>query len=255
MKLYLFTFKEKIDGIVEVLNNFNFTIVLDPVECDVILAIGGDGTTLKAAKIAIDYNKLLVGYNTGTLGFLTASNTLENLCHCLKTKQYHIEYRDVLYLKNGHASAYPAINEIVISNEIGTKFVSLNVKISNTSEIFQYQADKVIFSTTTGSTAYNLSAGGSIVHPAIRATLITPVAPFSMSARPIILPDFYNLSISSPDNITITIDGISQQIDKTYNINIAYNFNYKRCVNIIKLNQNFFSSIQNKLGWGYVIKQ
>jgi len=256
MKVFIYTFQEKIDGIIEILNDNSILQTLDPSDCDFILAIGGDGTVLKAAEVALDYDKKLIGYNVGSVGFLTMGNDLNVICKALLCNDFVIDRRDVLYLRTYKTDPIYALNEIVVSNKVRNKLLDLRLTINQTGESISYQADSVIFSTSTGSTAYNLSAGGAIVHPSIRCILITPIAPFSMAARPIILPGEFTIDIQSNTDTLIVVDGVKNFIIKKFDkCNIQYNYHFKKRVKLVKLNNNFIYSIKNKLGWGNIIKK
>jgi NAD+ kinase len=257
MKFLLVSYIEKLNGIIEVLTKYKIGIVTDPIDCDFILAIGGDGTILHAGEYAIDYNKPLIGYNSGTLGFLACGNDLDIICQNILNNNYFIQKRKCLCLKynNFTETIGYALNEFVFKS-VDDTFIELHLQLMNTQECISYQADAVIFSTPTGSTAYNLGAGGSIVHPSVDCILITPVAPFSMSARPIVLPATFEIKIKHNKKFKVIKDGqVINDIDNLYNLIIQYNNNYKKYIKLVKFNNYFITSIQNKLGWGGVIKK
>lgn len=268
MKLFVHSFD--IAGYIKdvcdfITTKFNFVIFTKNIkEADAIFAIGGDGTILSAKYLAIEYNLPIIGYNSGTLGFLATDNEIAPIFNAIFNETLITSSRDLLKFVvyndddtvdleiDSKIKDIYAVNDIVISNNERGKLLNLNVFIHPTKEGVKYCADSLIISSPTGSTAYNLSAGGSIVHPYIKAMLMTPVAPFSMSSRPIIIPPTFRLTITSPDQMFIKIDGQGD-----YCIN-----NYKKIkvffygkIDIIKLDDTFFKSIEQKLQWNHIIKQ
>jgi NAD+ kinase len=257
MKFLLVSYIEKLNYVVEILTKYKIEIVTDPADCDFILAIGGDGTILHAGEYAIDYNKPLIGYNSGTLGFLACSNELDIICKNILNNNYFIVKHKCLCLKynNFTKTIGYALNEFVFKS-VNDTFIELHLQLMNTQECISYQADAVIFSTPTGSTAYNLGAGGSIVHPSVNCILITPVAPFSMSSRPIILPATSEIKIKYNEKFKVIKDGqVINNIDNLHNLIIKYNSNYKKYIKLVKFNNYFIRLITNKLGWGEFIKK
>ncbi len=159
-------------------------------EC--ILVIGGDGTILNAATKVIGKSIPLLGINLGTLGFLaevTVNEVNENLQHLLED-DYQIENRTMVtchvYREGKEAVSYTALNDIVIFKNSYTNVLGLNVTINET-EIESYFADGVILCTPTGSTAYNLSAGGPILNPTCKNFVLTPICPHSLTTRSVVL--------------------------------------------------------------------
>ncbi len=159
-------------------------------EC--ILVIGGDGTILNAATKVIGRNIPLLGINMGTLGFLaevTINDVNETLQHLLED-DYQIENRTMLFcelIRDGQQlEAFMALNDIVISKSGYSNVIGLDVTINET-EIESYSADGIILCTPTGSTAYNLSAGGPILNPTCKNFVLTPICPHSLTTRSVVL--------------------------------------------------------------------
>ncbi|MBR5047079.1 MAG: NAD(+)/NADH kinase [Eubacterium sp.] len=172
-------------------------------EC--ILVIGGDGTILNAATKVIGANIPLLGINLGTLGFLaevTVNDINETLEHLLED-DYQIEHRHMIdcevYRQGRKIAVYTALNDIVISKSSYSNVVGLNVKINDT-DIESYYADGVIICTPTGSTAYNLSAGGPILNPTCKNFVLTPICPHSLTTRSVVMAkeDIITIRIMSP---------------------------------------------------------
>jgi NAD+ kinase len=158
---------------------------------DFIIVLGGDGTMLRASQSAALYNKPLLGINLGTLGYLTDVEKYDAMSSIEKVFKgdYKLEKRMMLEAtfvdKNKNKKTYIALNDICITKPFN-KLLSLDITI-NDEFIDTYRADGVIISTPSGSTAYNLSAGGSIIKPDIEVIAITPICPQMASIRPYIV--------------------------------------------------------------------
>ena len=155
--------------------------------CDVAIAIGGDGTIIHTAKKAAAFGKPVLGINSGRLGF-TAGLELSELSELnrLISGDYDIEERMLLDIRvdteNG-TEQYSALNEAVISRGALSRMIEVHVQ-NGEKPVSTYQADGVIVATPTGSTAYSLSAGGPMVDPTLECLLLTPICPHSLYARP-----------------------------------------------------------------------
>lgn len=179
---------------------------------DVVVALGGDGTIIHTAKRAAAYDKAVLGINCGRLGFMAGIecdelDRLENLLG----GQYQIEKRmmlDIGVLREGRVIAErTALNEAVISRGMLSRMLHLQV-FNGEDPVISYNADGVILSTPTGSTAYSLSAGGPIIDPALNCLLMTPVCPHSLHARSYIFDQTAKLKVRVADEASIlTIDG------------------------------------------------
>ncbi len=159
-------------------------------EC--ILVIGGDGTILNAATTLMGKNIPLLGINLGTLGFLAEVGTkdLHQTLDHLLADDYQIENRTMLscdVFRDGEKiETYNALNDIVLSKNGYNGVIGINVAINET-EIESYSADGLIICTPTGSTAYNLAAGGPIINPTCKNFVLTPVCPHSLTTRSVVL--------------------------------------------------------------------
>lgn len=167
--------------------------------CDVVIAIGGDGTILHTAKYAMQENKPVFGINAGRLGFLAGleATELDRLAD-LAAGRYTIDRRMMLKITrqsaNGMADIMYALNDAVISKGGLAKIVDLEVDCGG-EKVISHRADGIIFSTPTGSTAYSLSAGGPVIDPAIDCISMTPICSHSMLSRSIIFSDDKVLSV------------------------------------------------------------
>ena len=174
-----------------------------------ILVIGGDGTILAAARMLVGSNIPLLGINLGTLGFLADVNLadLSKTLDLLLQDQYQVENRIMLtaevYKQGEKAATYIALNDFNINRFGASRVIGLKVGI-NGSVIDRYRADGVIVCTPTGSTGYNLSAGGQIINPTCKNFVITPICPHSLTARSIVL--------AKEDIVTVEVEQIRSNI-------------------------------------------
>ncbi len=170
-------------------------------KCDALVSVGGDGSFINAAKIAMKYNKPVICINAGKLAYLACLekndiHLLKNICE----GKYKTEKRMVLeasVIKNNGEVIYHSncINDAVVSRSGNIRIMKLSVSC-NASPLIQYMADGVIVSTPTGSTAYSLSAGGPIIEPSVSGLLVTPVCSHTVFSRPIVLRDDSVLEIT-----------------------------------------------------------
>ena len=180
-----------------------------PEETQCILVIGGDGTILAAARMLVGSNIPLLGINLGTLGFLADVNLadLSKTLDLLLQDQYQVENRIMLtaevYKQEKKAATYIALNDFNINRFGASRVIGLKVGI-NGSVIDRYRADGVIVCTPTGSTGYNLSAGGPIINPTCKNFVITPICPHSLTARSIVL--------AKEDIVTVEVEQIRSNI-------------------------------------------
>lgn len=157
---------------------------------DMVISVGGDGSMLRAAKLAAEANKNILGINAGRLAYLCGLDAHElSLLSFLKDGNYTVQNRMMLSATvfcDGK-SVYHAqcLNDAVFSRGANPKIIDLSVKTGGR-DIADYLADGAIFATPTGSTAYSMSAGGAIVEPTLEAILLTPVCPHSIAVRPYI---------------------------------------------------------------------
>ena len=182
-------------------------------ECDVMTAIGGDGTILKASVYASEHGIPLLGINTGRLGFMASmeSDELENLSK-LKTHDYITETRmmlDAVLVRDGEAiSGHTALNDIVVARPY-SKIVDYEVSTGGR-VVSSIRADGMVFATPTGSTAYALSAGGPILEPETECIQLTPICPHSLFSRTMVFTAERTLEVkhfSSDDAVYFSVDG------------------------------------------------
>ena len=218
---------------------------------DFVLAIGGDGTILESAKLIGKMSTPIIGLNKGRLGFLANSNTddiNQILCN-IKLSKFQISERTIIKgIVNG--IEYNALNEISVSRKNTTSLITIETKL-NEQFLNTYWADGLIVSTPTGSTGYSLSCGGPIIMPESKNLVLTPIAPHNLNARPLVIPDDKEISISiksREDQYFISIDSdiISASINSEIVISKA---NQK--LNMVEFDDNsFIKSLKDKLMWG-----
>jgi NAD+ kinase len=169
--------------------------------CDLVIAVGGDGTFLAAARAIVAYDIPLIGINLGRLGFLVDISPNELTSKLLRILQGHYteEKRYLLrtkIIRDGHAiHEETAVNEVVIHRWVTPSMIEIITKIDNVF-LNSQRSDGLIVSTPTGSTAYSLSAGGPILHPALNALVLVPLNPHTLSNRPIVIDDSVEIEIS-----------------------------------------------------------
>lgn len=186
-------------------------------DVDCVIALGGDGTFLRAARMAAFSGIPILGVNVGTLGFLTEIelNEMEESLEKLVNGQYHIEERMMLeakILRNGkEVERFVGLNDVVLTKGPLARLQILDVFVGK-EFVTTYKADGVIISSPTGSTAYSLSAGGPIIHPEVEVSIITPICPHTLQARPVVIPSHTQVKIIVAGrqlDSMLTIDGQS----------------------------------------------
>ena len=222
-------------------------------QADLIISLGGDGTMLISAKEAIRGNIPVLAINMGSLGYLAEIKPQDavKILQDYENGNYKLEERSFLEVRYEDNIFY-GLNELVITKG-GHEAHLIQVEVySNDIFVNKYRADGIIVATPTGSTAYSLSAGGSIVHPGLNALTITPLAPQSLTARPIIVNGCEVLSFkatSRDDAVHLNIDGNQWfQIQKGDLISARIS---DKKVKIIKpMNSDYYSILRQKLKWG-----
>jgi NAD+ kinase len=232
-----------------------------PLDCDLIVVLGGDGTLIGMAdRIAeSDADVPILGVNFGSLGFLTEI-TLSELYESLEAvldDAAEFDLRMMLRARTLRNKAVHAertvLNDVVITKGALSRIIELSVTVGNQS-IMRVRADGLIVATPTGSTAYNLAAGGPIVHPALDAVLLTPIAPHMLTNRPVIIPGSATIRVeplmnNPPDEVFVTFDGQSGhplQADDVVEIRRA-----EKPLRVVRApRRTYFDVLRQKLKWG-----
>ena len=179
--------------------------------CDACCVIGGDGTLLGVARESAREQVPIIGVNRGSLGFLTTFSADEARAHFAEMLRggMKIDRRIMLDCSTGPGAHDLALNDVLLKDEINSRLIRLEV-FADGELVTDYLCDGLIFSTPTGSTAYNLSAGGPIIHPGAGAIVMTPICPHTLSNRAIIFRDRVTLRVfnRSPDSrLLVAMDG------------------------------------------------
>ncbi|MDR0914412.1 MAG: NAD(+)/NADH kinase [Oscillospiraceae bacterium] len=183
--------------------------------CDFVISVGGDGTIIKAGKLASSAGKPLLGINAGRVGFSAELEEceIENIAKLL-SGDYHIEDRmllDVCVQTSTQTHCFLAVNDAVISRGNLSRMIDLEVYL-NEQPMVSYRADGIVIASPTGSTAYSLSAGGPIIHPQMSCIVMSPICSHSLISRAAVLGENSVLSICADSNLQdeqsyLTIDG------------------------------------------------
>ncbi len=227
-------------------------------EADLIVVVGGDGTLLAAARLLDGRDVPVLAINHGSLGFLTAA-PLDELYPDLERTldgKFASDRRmmlDTTIIRNGkRLPRRRALNDLVINKGTPARIIEVEARV-NGQYVSTFRADGLIVSTPTGSTAYNLSAGGPIVHPDLEALLLTPICSHTLTNRPIVLPADAFVSVTfkaNPgDDVHATIDG-----------QIALSLEADDCLEVVRSSaavqliapsgKNYFDVLRGKLKWG-----
>lgn len=219
----------------------------------VIIAIGGDGTMLHTAHLVKEIKNPILGINTGKLGFMAniQPSNVEEALQCVRNEEYRIDKRQMLKAMTEDKKPFYALNEFLFSKKDTSSMITLEVEYDG-SLINHYWADGLIISSPTGSTAYNLSAGGPIIQPNTPVMVVTPINPHTLTTRPLVLPSNRPLTVrsnSEAEHILFSYDGIAQPHSSQLDIEIIQS---DFSVDLIQLpDQNYFETLRNKLMWGY----
>jgi NAD+ kinase len=221
-------------------------------EMDACCVIGGDGTLLGVVSPAVRQQVPVLGVNLGKLGFM-ASLSEEDAQSKFKTLlagDYRIDRRTVLSCTAASGDHALALNDIVIKHS-SLGLVSIEV-LSNRMEVNEYNCDGLIFSTPTGSTAYNLSAGGPIIHPAAQVIALTPICPHTLSNRSVIFDEHTHLTViprHNPDSLRIVIDG-QRKFESSVEFPLEICVAEQQFLLIQQGDYAHFRLVRNKLLWG-----
>lgn len=224
--------------------------------CNPLITLGGDGTLIRIARHAADFDRTIIGVNFGNLGFLTEVAP-EDLIQTLDTflaKKVQLANRAMIKAQVFRAGkevfSCRALNDAVILKSSLTSLIDLDIT-KDQEEMMRLRADGLIFATPTGSTAYSLAAGGSIAYPALSVLLITPICPHSLTNRPLIMPLEAEYFVSIPEyegSVTLTMDGqesfelISGDLIKLTKAKASLQF-------VRSASKSYFEILRSKLHW------
>jgi len=224
---------------------------------DLILVLGGDGTMIATARLIGDYEVPVLGVNYGGLGYLTEFR-IEELYTALESilsANYRLDKRVMLHVDLQRAdatiSSNRVLNDVVINKSALARIIEIEAYL-NDQFVNSFRADGLIVSTPTGSTAYNLSAGGPVVFPSMNAIVITPICPFTLSNRPLVVPDDAVIELrlkTDQEDVALTLDG---QVGFPLKVEDRIVISKSRTTfNLIQpSNRNYFDVLRDKLRWG-----
>lgn len=226
-------------------------------DLDLLVILGGDGTLLHVAWQASRYKIPVVGVNLGSLGFLTEVAVANRYEALEKILEGSVVIEDRLMLKarlcRGEAGTSEwsyALNDVVINKGNIDRVTRMEVW-ADEEFITSYRADGLIFSTPTGSTAYNLSAGGPIIHPEMQALILTPICPFMLESRPVLLPQQVKLTtrVAGRSDVKVIVDGRS-----TFDMAAGEHLEVMAAEHPLRLvcspHKGYFEILRSKLNWG-----
>jgi NAD+ kinase len=224
---------------------------------DLIVVLGGDGTMIGAARMVGEAETPVLGVNFGTLGYL-ADFTVEEMIPALESVlagDYTIDRRLMLSAtveRGGKRQMHDRVlNDVVISKSALARIIEIETHIDR-KFVNRFRADGLIISTPTGSTAYNLSAGGPIIYPSMNGVVITPICPHTLSNRPLVLPDDaeFELVLKTPrEEVALTLDGqVGMPLECEDRVAVRKS---RTGFNLIQAHTlNYFDVLRNKLKWG-----
>lgn len=231
-----------------VFDNYNFDV-------DFVISVGGDGTFLRAASMVGAKSTPILGMNTGRLGFLAdvCPDDVDSAISEMVAGRYEIDHHAVIMVEADgeliEGSPY-ALNDIAVLKRDNAAMISVRTCIDG-EFLVTYQADGLIVSTPTGSTAYGLSNGGPIIVPSASNLCLTPVAPHSLNIRPIVINDDSVIELeveSRSHNFLVAIDGRSEKLLESTRLTIR---KAPYDIHIVKRpSQRYFATLREKMSWG-----
>lgn len=227
-----------------------------PGEYDLVVALGGDGTLLSVAR-AVPASVPVLGVNMGTLGFLTEIGRAELYPALVEVLagRFELEHRHLLDVdvvrESSENLAYRVFNDAVLAKSALSRIIELELTVDGRL-VTSYRSDGLIVATPTGSTAYNLSAGGPLTHPLLPVTLLTPICPHTFSLRPLVVPADSVVEVTLETDgaeVFLTLDGQEgTALDDGDTVRLT---RAAEGVSLIKISdRTFYDSLRGKLHWG-----
>jgi NAD+ kinase len=224
---------------------------------DLCVVVGGDGTLLAAARLMGDHQVPILAINYGGMGFLTEVRR-EEMYDALEgvilgeTSTNTRMMMDVSVHRNGTlVASHQALNDMVIHKGTLARIIELEARVDG-QYVSKYRSDGLLLSTPTGSTAYNVSAGGPIVYPTMEAIIMTPIASHTLTNRPLVLPPESRIEItlqSIPDDVYVTVDGqVGAKLEPGDHVTVRKS--QRRVQLITPTGKDFFDVLREKLKWG-----
>lgn len=229
----------------------------EAIDADFAISLGGDGTLLRAARRVGSQKIPILGINLGRLGFLTDMDSVDAapLIHRLFTGEYRVEQRGQLRVEVDGQYFGEVLNEVAILKRETGSMISIHTLIDD-NYLANYECDGLVVATPTGSTAYSLSVYGPIMMPQTQCTLLAPIAPHSLTMRPLVVPDEVriDLSVSSRNNsFLMVLDGQTKILSCGVPIRITRS---EHTISIVHLGQSSFAeTLRRKLLWGAPVRE
>ncbi len=223
---------------------------------DLVIVLGGDGTLLSAARVTAAIDVPLLGVNLGSLGFLTEVplQSLYPMLDAIAEGRAAVEHRSLMqcHLLRGDTvrGSYLVFNDAVVNKTALARLNTYDLYIDKTF-VSSYRADGMIVATPTGSTAYSLSAGGPVLMPTVSALVVTPVAPHSLTHRPLVVPDSVEIEIllrTEEEVAYLSLDG-QPGLDLSDGDRVRCRRSEHQ-VNLFRTGGDFFNVLRSKLKWG-----
>ena len=225
---------------------------------DIVLVLGGDGTLLAAARLLEETDQPILGINLGSLGFLTELGqdelfgSLEKVLEGEYTIEPRVRLEASLHREREEIGRYQVLNDVVINKGALARIINLEAYV-NGQRVTNYQADGLIVSTPTGSTAYSLAAGGPIIEPTLDVIVIAPICPHTLTNRPLVIPGGSRVELrllSDSGAVFLTLDGQEgTRLNQGDCVRIQAS---DKKVNLIRTGaRNFYDVLSTKLHWGH----
>ena len=222
--------------------------------CDFLITIGGDGTLISTVRKSFKYDIPILGVNAGNLGFLTDINIecFEDLFPKITNGAFRIDERSILeatIIQDKKEKKMYAFNDAVITRTSVPQMIHIEAFVDS-KPFNKYYGDGVIVSTPTGSTAYNLSAGGPVMFPLTNAFSITPICPHSLTQSPVVLPGEYSIEMKTSSETAIVIFDGQETVELGLGESVHMKLALKKVRLIHRKESNYFEILKEKLSWG-----
>lgn len=223
---------------------------------DLIVVLGGDGTLMSVAR-AQEEPVPILGVNLGTLGFLAEISRTElypSLMEILAGR-FETESRSLLEVeleREGAVVSYRALNDVVLTKSALARIIDLRIEVDERL-VARYRSDGLILSTPTGSTAYNLSAGGPIAYPSLPVVILTPICPHTLSHRPLVIPDSSQIVVTletRSEEVFLTLDG-QEGMAMKYEDRVRVRSSPRKIELVRSSGRSFYDNLRSKLRWGH----
>jgi NAD+ kinase len=224
---------------------------------DLLVVLGGDGTMIATARAVGDHGTPVLGINFGTLGYLAEFTVDEMLpaLDAIEAGDYTLDHRVMLaaqVFRGGEKLLHDRVlNDVVISKSALARIIEIETWIDH-KFVNCFRADGLIISTPTGSTAYNLSAGGPVIYPSMNAVVVTPICPHTLTNRPLVVPDDVEFELilkTSKEEVALTLDGqVGMPLEHEDRVTVRKS---RTTFNLLQAHtRNYFDVLRNKLKWG-----